>query len=68
MVFHTYYLQLNRDIGVVPRMMSKTLQQFRPLMKFHVDQHCIYITACTDENKEEIQLYYKITEEDLEEN
>jgi hypothetical protein len=36
-------------------------------MKFHTDQHFIYITAREDEHKEELQLYYKIMEEDLEE-
>jgi hypothetical protein len=36
-------------------------------MKFHTDRHFIYITACVDEHKEELQLYYKLTEEDLEE-
>jgi hypothetical protein len=50
-IFHTYYLQLKRVIGVVPRMTSNTLHQFKPLMKFHIDQHFIYITACADEHK-----------------
>ena len=36
-------------------------------MNFHADRHFIYITACGDEHKEELQSYYKITEEDLEE-
>jgi hypothetical protein len=36
-------------------------------MKFHVDQHFIYIIMRADEHKEELQLYYNITEEDLEE-
>jgi hypothetical protein len=36
-------------------------------MKFHVDRHFIYITVFLDEHKEEIQSYYKLTEEDLEE-
>jgi hypothetical protein len=38
-----------------------------PLMKFSVDRHFIYITACTDEHKQQLQSYYKLTEEDLEE-
>jgi hypothetical protein len=38
-----------------------------PLMKFHTDRHFIYITVCADEIKEELQSYYKLTEEDLEE-
>jgi hypothetical protein len=36
-------------------------------MKFHTDQHFIYITMHIDEHKEELQSYYKLTEEDLEE-
>jgi hypothetical protein len=36
-------------------------------MKFLIDRHFIYITAHTYEHKEEIQSYYKLTEEDLEE-
>jgi hypothetical protein len=36
-------------------------------MKFSVDRHFIYITAHADEHKEEIQSYYKLIEEDLEE-
>jgi hypothetical protein len=35
-------------------------------MKFGVDRHFIYITACADEKKEQLQSYYKLTEEDLE--
>jgi hypothetical protein len=38
-----------------------------PLMKFSVDRHFIYITARADEHKQQIQSYYKLTEEDLEE-
>jgi hypothetical protein len=47
--------------------MSNTLHRFRPLAKFHVDMHFIYITAPEDKNKEEQQSYYKLTEEDMEE-
>jgi hypothetical protein len=36
-------------------------------MNFHIDHHFIYITVQEDEHKEEIQSYYKLTEEDLEE-
>jgi hypothetical protein len=36
-------------------------------MKFHADRHFIYITTRADEHKEELQLYYKILEVDLEE-
>jgi hypothetical protein len=66
-VFHTYYLQLKRAIESFPHMTSNTLHRFRPLAKFHVDRHFIYITACRDENKEELQSYYKLTKEDKEE-
>jgi hypothetical protein len=38
-----------------------------PLMKFSVDRHFIYITTCTDENKQQLQSYYKLMEDDLEE-
>jgi hypothetical protein len=44
-VFHTYYLQLKRAIEAKPHMTPNTLQRFRPLMKFSVDRHFIYITA-----------------------
>jgi hypothetical protein len=50
-VFHTYYLQLKRDIRDVPCMTSNTLNQFTPLMKFHADRHFIYITKHEDEHK-----------------
>jgi hypothetical protein len=36
-------------------------------MKFSVDHHFIYITACADEHKQQLQSYYKMTEDDLEE-
>jgi hypothetical protein len=36
-------------------------------MKFHTDRHFIYINARVDEHKEELQSYYKLTEEDLKE-
>jgi uncharacterized protein YsxB (DUF464 family) len=67
MIFHTYYLQLKRAIEVVPHMMLNTLHRFRPLIKFHADHHFIYITVHADKHKEELQSYYKLTEEDLEE-
>jgi hypothetical protein len=60
-------MQLKRAIKSFSRMMPNTLDRFRPLMKFHTDRNFIYITACANENKEEIQSYYKLTEEDLEE-
>jgi hypothetical protein len=36
-------------------------------MKFNADCHFIYITTCVDEHKQQLQSYYKLTEEDLEE-
>jgi hypothetical protein len=47
--------------------MSNTLHRFILLLKFCADCHFIYITTCGDENKEELQSYYKFTEEDMEE-
>jgi hypothetical protein len=49
------------------RITPNTLHRFRPLMKFNADHHFTYITACTDEHKQQIQSYYKLTEDDLEE-
>jgi hypothetical protein len=66
-VFHTYYLQLKRAIEVEPRMTPNTLHRFRPLMKFGAYRHFIYIIARADEHKEQLQSYYKLTKEDLEE-
>jgi hypothetical protein len=48
-------------------MTPNTLHRFRPLIKFSADCHFIYLTTYTDENKEQLQSYYKMTEEDLEE-
>jgi hypothetical protein len=48
-------------------MTSNTLNWFRPLTKFSADQHFTYITACVDERKQQLQSYYKMMEEDLEE-
>jgi hypothetical protein len=48
-------------------MTPNTLHTYRPLEKFHADCHFIYITACRDESKEELQSYYKLTDEDMEE-
>jgi hypothetical protein len=66
-VFHTYYLQLKRAIEVEPHMTPNTLQRFQTLKNFNVDRHFIYITVRVDEHKEQLQSYYKLTEEDLEE-
>jgi hypothetical protein len=43
-----------------------TLHQYRPIAKFHADRHFIYITTRRDESKEELQSYYKLTDEDME--
>jgi hypothetical protein len=66
-VFHAYYLQLKHFIESFPRMTPNTLHQYRPLAKFHTDQHFIYITVRRDERKEELQFYYKMIDEDMEE-
>jgi hypothetical protein len=66
-VFHTYYNQLKRAIQSKPRMNPNILHWFRPLMKFNADQHFIYITMRVYEHKKQLQSYYKLTEEDLEE-
>jgi hypothetical protein len=36
-------------------------------MEFRVDRNFIYIIAQANKHKEELQSYYKLTEEDLEE-
>ena len=66
-VFHTYYLQLKHAIESFPWMTPNTLHRYRPLAKLRADWHFIYITALSDESKEELQSYYKLTEEDMEE-
>jgi hypothetical protein len=48
-------------------MTPNTLHRFRPLMKFNADRHFIYITTCTYGHKQQLQSYYKLTEDDLEE-
>jgi hypothetical protein len=65
-VFHAYYIQLKCTIDSFPGMNPNTLHTYRPLAKFHTDQHFIYITACRDESKEELQYYYKLTDEYME--
>jgi len=47
-------------------MTPRTLHQYKPIAKFHVDSHFIYITAHKDEKKEELQSYYNIIDEDME--
>jgi hypothetical protein len=51
----------------VPCINLNPLHRFRPLMKFNVHHHFIYITTRVDEHKQKLQSYYKMTEEDLEE-
>jgi hypothetical protein len=66
-VFHAYYQQLKHAIEAFPMHDPNTLHQYRPLAKFCADRHFIYITARRDESKEELQSYYKLTDEDMEE-
>jgi hypothetical protein len=37
------------------------------MMKFCANRHFIYITTQSDEHKEQLQLYYKLMEEEIEE-
>jgi hypothetical protein len=48
-------------------MTPNTLYRFKPFVKFCVDRQFIYITTRRDEHKEELQSYYKLIEEDMEE-
>jgi hypothetical protein len=66
-VFHTYYLQLMQTIESFPQITSNTLHRFRPLAKLHAYDEFIYITTYGEENKEELQDYYKLTEEYMDE-
>jgi hypothetical protein len=66
-VFHSYYLQLMHAIDLFPRMTLNTLYTYIPLAKFHAERHFIYITAHRDESKEELQSYYKLTDEEMKE-
>lgn len=50
-LFHIYYNQLKVAIQSEPCMTSNTLHRFRPLMKFSVDWHFIYITTRVDGHK-----------------
>jgi hypothetical protein len=65
-VFHSYYQQLKVSIDSFPHMKPCTLHQYKPLAKFHAYPHFIHITAHRDESKEELQYYYKLTNEDME--
>jgi hypothetical protein len=64
-VFHAYYQQLKFSIKSFPRMTPCTLHQYRPIAKFCADPYFIYITMCRDESKDELQSYYKLTNEDM---
>jgi hypothetical protein len=66
-IFHTYYTQLKLVIQSEPRMTPNNLHRFQPLINFSAYRHFIYLTSCVNENKEQLQSYYKLTEEDLEE-
>jgi hypothetical protein len=63
--FHRYYQQLKVTIESFSRMTPRTLHQYRPIAKFCVDPHFIYITARRDEHHEELQSYYKLTDENM---
>jgi hypothetical protein len=65
-MFHAYYQKLKVSIESFPCISLRTLHQYRPIEKFRTDPHFIYITMLRDENKEELQSYYKVTDEDME--
>jgi hypothetical protein len=65
-MFHAYYQELKVSIESFLCMTPHTLHQYRSIAKFHADPHFIYITARRDERKEELQSYYKLTDEDME--
>jgi hypothetical protein len=60
-------MQLKRVIESFPCMTLNTLHRFRPFAKFCTEKKFIYITTLKDEHKEDLQSYYKLTEEDMEE-
>jgi hypothetical protein len=65
-VFHRYYQQLKVAIEEFPRMTPRTLHRYCPIEKFYVDPHFIYITTRRDEHQEIFHLYYKLTDEVME--
>jgi hypothetical protein len=65
-LFHRYYIQLKTAIQATPHITPNRLHIFRPLMKFSADRHFIYLTPRADEHQEQLQSYYKLTEEYLE--
>jgi len=48
-----------------PRMTPTTLHKFQ--LKFNTDRHFIYIKMHVDEHKQQLQSYYKLTEEEIKE-
>jgi hypothetical protein len=65
-VFHAYYQKLKVVIESFLHMTPHILHQYRPIAKFCADLHFVYITARKDEIKEELQSYYKMIDEDME--
>jgi hypothetical protein len=65
-VFHAYYDQVKNSIQSTPRLTPNTLHRFLPLIKFSVHRHFTYIIVHADEHKQQLQSYYKLTDEDLE--
>jgi hypothetical protein len=65
-VFHAYYLYLKNSIEAFPQMTPNNFHTYRLLAKFCIDRHFIYITTHRDESKEELQSYYKLSNEDME--
>jgi hypothetical protein len=65
-IFHAYYNQLKNAIQSTPCLTPNILHKFIPLIKFSTYCHFAYITVCTNEHKQQLQSYYKLTEEDLE--
>jgi hypothetical protein len=57
---------LKNAIQSTPHLTPNILHRFIPLIKFNADRHFTYITTHTDEHKQQLQSYYKLTEEDLE--
>ena len=62
-----YFNQLKVSIQAMPHITPNTLHRVRPLMKFNVDHNFTYITMRIDEHQQQLQSYYKLTKDDLEE-
>jgi hypothetical protein len=65
-VLHPYYQQMKGSIESFPCMTPRTLHQYKPIAKLCADRHFIYIIVSKDEIKEELQSYYKLTDENME--